>query len=129
MKKSKQNKLSNRITVRLTDDEYRQIDTAAKRLKISQAAVVRSLIFYVESDNDLLDKIDKKQPHNEVIIRGVDRTTVLKLIGELNRIGTNINQIAHKVNRDNHVPHETKKELKQTNKLLEKVLGVLGCHM
>ena len=129
MKKSKQNKLGNRITVRLTEDEYRQIDTAAKRLKISQAAVVRSLIFYVESDNDLLDKIDSKQSHDEVIIEGVDRATVLNLIRELNHVGNNINQIAHKVNRDNHIPHETKQELKNVNKLLEKVLGVLGCHM
>lgn len=129
MKKSKQNKLGNRITVRLTDDEYRQIDTAAKRLKISQAAVVRSLIFYVESDNDLLDKIDSKQSHDEVIIEGVDRATVLNLIRELNHVGNNINQIAHKVNRDNHVPHATKKELKNIQELLEKTLGVLGCHM
>lgn len=129
MKKTKQNKLDNRITVRLTDDEYRQIDTAAKRLKISQAAVVRSIVFYVESDHDLLDKIDSKQSHDELIIEGVDRATVLNLIRELNRIGTNINQIAHKVNRDNHIPHETKQELKNVNKLLEKVLGVLRCHM
>lgn len=128
MKKTKQNKLDNRITVRLTDDEYRQIDTAAKRLKISQAAVVRSIVFYVESDNDLLDKIDNKQK-KEVVIEGVDRATILNLIRELNHLGNNINQIAHKVNRDNHIPHETKQELKNVNKLLEKVLGILGCHM
>ena len=74
-----------------------------------------------------LDNLDKNTKKSA--IQGVDRATVLQLINEINRIGTNVNQVAHKANKFNNVPHETRSVLKQTINKLNQVLGVLGCHM
>lgn len=127
----KKNMLRKRITIRVSDTEYKQIDTVAKRLHMSQSAVVRAVLFQIEPKKNLFQKIDKQQhkSHNYVVIKGVNRNITLGLIASLNRIGNNINQIAHQANRDLRVPPETKKELEHTNKFLKTLLGVLGCHM
>ena len=124
-KKLDKDKHSHLVTVRLNDDEFEQVSALATRLNLSKSAIFRIAVFNSKTKAAWLKNLDRST--QKATIQGVDRATVLQLINEINRVGTNINQIAHKANKFNNVPHETRGMLKQTIKILDKVLGVLGC--
>lgn len=126
-KKLDKDKHSHLVTVRLNDDEFEQVSALATRLNLSKSAIFRFAVFNSKTKTRWLDNLDKNTKKSA--IQGVDRATVLQLINEINRIGTNVNQVAHKANKFNNVPRETRSVLKQTINKLDKVLGVLGCHM
>lgn len=115
----------NLVTIRLNDKEFEQVSALAKSTGLSKSAIFRFAVFNSKTKAAWLKNLDRGT--QKATIQGVDRATVLQLINEINRVGTNINQIAHKANKFNNVPHETRSMLRQTIKMLDKVLGVLGC--
>ncbi|WP_417282175.1 plasmid mobilization relaxosome protein MobC [Clostridium perfringens] len=60
-------------------------------------------------------------------IKNIDFTYLDNLIMEINRIGTNINQIARRVNESNNIYKSELKELKiYLEEINEKIYGMLG---
>lgn len=115
------------VTVRLTDNEFKQLSQVAEKTKLSKGAVIRFYVFKSETKADWLKHLDKDS-RKATAVRGVDRETLKNYINDFKKVGTNVNQIAHKANRDNRVPPETKAMLQDTIQKLNKVLGALGCH-
>lgn len=115
------------VTVRLTDNEFKQLSAVAKKTKLSKGAVIRFYVFKSETKADWLKHLDKDS-RKATAVRGVDRETLKNYINDFKKVGTNVNQLAHKANRDNRVPTETKAMLQETIHKLNKVLGALGCH-
>lgn len=116
-----------RVPVRLTNDEFQQVSQLAEKLHMSKAAVFRFGVFNSKAKARWLKNLDKR-PKEEFDVNDNNRQAILDLTAELNKIGTNVNQIAHKANRTDNVLPETKQVLKQTINELNKVLRVLGCH-
>lgn len=115
------------VTVRLTDNEFKQLSQVAEKTKLSKGAVIRFYVFKSETKADWLKHLDKDS-RKATAVRGIDRETLKNYINDFKKVGTNINQIAHKANKDNRVPPETKVMLRETIQKLNKVLGALGCH-
>lgn len=115
------------VTVRLTDNEFKQLSQVAEKTKLSKGAVIRFYVFKSETKADWLKHLDKDS-RKATAVRGVDRETLKNYINDFKKVGTNVNQIAHKANKDNRVPPETKAMLQETIQKLNKVLGALGCH-
>lgn len=126
-KKTDKEKHGNVVTVRLTDTEFQQLSKVAEKTKLSKGAVIRFYVFKSETKADWLKHLDKDS-RKATAVRGVDRETLKNYINDFKKVGTNVNQIAHKANRDNRVPPETKAMLQDTIQKLNKVLGALGCH-
>lgn len=67
-----------RVTVRLSEDEARQLARVANRYRLSESGAIRAAV-------DMLDGAPAPKAIN------VD---VLRLVGEVNAVGVNVNQIA-----------------------------------
>lgn len=68
-----------RVTVRLSDEESAQLARVAGRYRLSESGAIRAAV-------DLLDGAPAPKPVNR---------DVLRLTGEVNAVGVNVNQIAH----------------------------------
>ncbi len=67
-----------RVTVRLSDEESAQLARVAGRYRLSESGAIRAAV-------DLLDGAPAPKPVNR---------DVLRLVGEVNAVGVNVNQIA-----------------------------------
>lgn len=95
------------IKALFTKDEFEALEKAAKALKIEKSRLVRKLCFTGEASVEVLDKLEE-----------------LRL--ELNRIGNNINQIAHvlqlkKTTFTDDIKHHLDKELKDLREQIAKL--------
>lgn len=73
------------LQVRLTDAEFAQIEAMADRAELTPASFARSILLDAPAPRA------KRRP-------AVDTAQVAKMLGELGKIGSNINQIAHQIN-------------------------------
>lgn len=74
-----------RISIRVTDDEYKQVEDAAVAKGLTVVSYAREHVVSAPQTRS------RRRPH-------VDVAAFAKTYGELNRIGGNINQIARAVN-------------------------------
>ena len=79
-RKDKRDKHLHRVTVRFNDFEFDEISERAQEAKLPLAAYIRRQAFY----NDINIHYDLVQDPEEI----------RKLIGEIGKIGSNLNQIA-----------------------------------
>jgi len=88
------NKCTVRYEMRMPLDERESMEVVASRLNISVAEYLRQL--------------HKGQNLADLVSRNDNTKIQAKAVYELNRIGNNLNQIAHRLNTiDGHVPPET----------------------
>lgn len=95
---------SREIKFRVTDSEYMLIK---ERMKASDASSMNQYILKAAIDGYIIN---------------VDYSDFKKLIYEINKIGTNINQIAHKVNSQNQIYKTDIDELKDKMELIWKLI-------
>ena len=67
-----------RVTVRLSDEESAQLARVAGRYRLSESVAIRAAV-------DMLDSAPAPKPVNR---------DVLRLVGEVNAVGVNVNQLA-----------------------------------
>ncbi len=95
-----------KFTVRLTEREHKQLKEKATKCSLKMEPYVRKLIEGSEV---------KARPPNEYVT----------LIREVNAIGNNINQIAHKANAENHISQDEINEVKKyQSELIHLVKGM-----
>ena len=73
------------LQVRLSDAEFAEIEAMADRAELTPASYARSVLLNAPAPRA------KRRP-------AVDTVQVAKLLGEVGKIGSNINQIAHQLN-------------------------------
>ena len=73
------------LQVRLSDSEFAEIEEMADRAELAPASYARSILLDTPAPRA------KRRP-------AVDTVQVAKLLGEVGKIGSNINQIAHQLN-------------------------------
>ncbi|WP_407919469.1 plasmid mobilization protein [Christensenella timonensis] len=80
---------------RLTTNEYLQLKRAARRTGLSMAAYIRKCCLTDE----------------RVVV--IDRKVIGSIYAELNKIGSNVNQIAHIANSDKKIPAHSIRRIEQ----------------
>lgn len=90
---------NHRITVRLTDDMYDVVLQDAKRAHLSLAEYVRQLI------------LNRKIKYAPQVIH--DDSSLLQELRKLNKLGTNMNQIARYLNEGGTMTNPLAKELRE----------------
>jgi len=78
------------VTVRLTKDERATLDTLASRSGLAAGAFMRAAAF-----GDTGPRAQRRPPADHQVLR--------RILGELGRIGNNINQIARRLNADQQI--------------------------
>lgn len=73
------------LQVRLSDSEFSEIEDMADRAELTPASYARSILLNAPAPRA------KRRP-------AVDTVQVAKLLGELGKVGSNINQIAYQMN-------------------------------
>jgi hypothetical protein len=73
------------LQVRLTDAEFAEIEAMADRAELTPASYARLILLDTPAPRA------KRRP-------AVDTMQVAKLLGEIGKVGSNINQIAHQMN-------------------------------
>jgi len=86
----------------LTENEYRTLQQNAQKCGLSRSAYLKRLI---------LNKPVKARPTKDI----------QKLIGEINKIGSNVNQIARSVNAGIAAPEDAKRGLFLLEQVYEKL--------
>jgi hypothetical protein len=76
---------NNLISIRLTENEYHSVASLAQAAELANADYVRSVVL-------------TKRPIRAFRRSSVDQILLAKALGELGKIGSNINQIAHVMN-------------------------------
>jgi len=104
------------ITLRLTDIQYEMLTEAAINAHLPRTEYVRLLI------------TDKKPViHQEVVF---DSEELLHVLGDMGKIGSNLNQIAHHLNGGNAFDQQLKSEVLQAviaiNKIRDMVRALAG---
>lgn len=94
------------MKLRLSPDEYEQVKTTAELCGITQAEYLRSMVLggQLKPVIHLSCSIDQLQP----------------LVTALNRIGNNLNQIAHHLNSGNTLEEDALTSIKEMQKTLWK---------
>ena len=100
------NKKENVIAVRLTDEQITKIEKLAEELGLKRSETFRKII----------DNIDEEKIINEL---KKHTETYRDVAFEMSRIGSNINQIARKLNKNEYLTDEDRELLKQ---LIEKII-------
>ena len=87
------------ITIRLTDELLEAITNDAKAAHLPRTEYIRSLI-------------TGKTPviHQDVVF---DSDKLLKVLGDMGKVGSNLNQIAHHLNGGGYFSESLEKEIKQ----------------
>lgn len=93
-----------KITVRVTDYEYQQI---MERMKKSGSSSLSEYIIDAATNGFLIN---------------VDYSDIKALAYEINRIGNNINQIAHKINAEGSIYKGEIKEVQENVELIWKMI-------
>lgn len=125
--KPKINKLTSWVTVRLTDDEFEKISELSEATGLSKSSIFRLTIFDEALRAEWVDKLDQFTTAKSPVANKADTKEVENLITAVNRVGVNVNQLAHQANKDKRVPLRTKQVLLDTINELDKVLEALGC--
>ncbi len=73
------------LQVRLTDAEFAQIEAMADRAELTPASLARLILLDAPAPRA------KRRP-------AVNTTQVAKMLGELGKVGSNLNQLTHKAN-------------------------------
>lgn len=73
------------LQVRLSESEFAEIEAMADRVELAPASYARSILLDTPAPRA------KRRP-------AVDTVRVAKLLGEIGKIGSNVNQIAHQLN-------------------------------
>lgn len=126
-KDPKINKLTKWVTVRMTEPEFTKITELSEATGLSKSDIFRLPVFDSVVRAEWVDKLDQYKIKKSDEIKNADTEKVNDLITAVNRIGTNVNQIAHQANKNKNVPHSTLKVLNETNKKLDTILEALGC--
>lgn len=92
------------LNIRVTDYEYQLIQ---ERMKQSGCATLREFLVEAAQNGFLIN---------------VDYSDIKDLTYEINRIGNNINQIAHKINSENAIYRNDIEEVQDKVELIWKVL-------
>ncbi len=105
MKKREEYRLRERqLNIRVTDYEYQLIK---ERMKASRSATLREFLVDVATNGFLIN---------------VDYSDIKALAYEINRIGNNINQIAHKINSEGSVYKKQIEEVQEDVSMIWKLL-------
>ncbi|HEY8126600.1 MAG TPA: plasmid mobilization relaxosome protein MobC, partial [Methylocystis sp.] len=80
-----------RIAVRLTDDDHSFLEQTAKDAGLSVGAFLRTIALGTAGARAV------KRPH-------IERAALAKLLGEIGKLGSNVNQIARWANTDRAAP-------------------------
>jgi hypothetical protein len=73
------------LTIRLSDEEYAAIDQAAERAGLVVGSYARSVLLGAPAPRQV-----RRPP--------VERRELVRLLGELGKVGSNLNQLAHMAN-------------------------------
>lgn len=73
------------LQVRLTPDELAEIEAQAERMELTPASFARSVLLSAPAPRA------RRRP-------AVQRQEVARLLGELGKVGSNLNQLAHRLN-------------------------------
>ena len=79
------------VCIRFSDQEYEHMNTLIKETGLSRESFIRSLI-------------------GGIVLKPLPKKEMLEIIGQLRRIGNNINQISASANRSGHIDSELFKE-------------------
>ena len=104
MKKEKNRLRDRQLNIRVTDYEYQLIK---ERMEKSGSCSLREFIVEAATNGFLIN---------------VDYSDLKSLTYEINKIGTNINQIAHKINAENVVYKSQMEEIQEDINLIWKML-------
>lgn len=105
------------LSVRLDTAEREHVEKESERYGISKSCFIRRLI-----EKDITDS-------KKIFLSREERLALKMLSNELNRIGTNINQIVHRNNMGYYSDEEKHfliGYLKQSEKILEKIQSMKG---
>mgnify|MGYP000900399662 FL=1 len=93
-KKSETRQRKDRVTVRLTEDERRLLEAAAEEAGLSIGAFIRARAL-----GDAGERFKKRPP--------ADRAELTRLLAQLGKVGSNLNQMARRINSGERVgiPH------------------------
>lgn len=107
------------ITVRLTPDERAAIDDLSMRKGLSVGAFMRAAALHSIYGGDPGPRARPRVP--------VDAKLLRRLLGEVGRVGNNLNQIARRLNADEAVePRELRAALAAQDELRAVILTALG---
>lgn len=104
MKKEKNRLRDKQLNIRVTDYEYQLIK---ERMEKSGSCSFREFIVEAATKGYIIE---------------VDYSDLKELAYEINKIGTNINQIAHKINAENAVYKSQMEEIQEDINLIWKML-------
>lgn len=102
MKKTKRKDLPNKsrkVTLRFTADEYSNIKDCSKQAQLTVSEYIRRCV------------TNREIPDYHTIIH--DETEILKELHNINKVGSNLNQIAHYFNSNGLLNTDIAKELKE----------------
>lgn len=128
-KDPKINKLTKWVTVRMTEPEFTKISELSEATGLSKSDIFRLPVFDSVVRAEWVDKLDQYKIKKSDVANNADSQLVSNLIREVDRVGVNVNQLAHKANKNNNLPHETRKVLRETNQKLDEILEALGCRI
>ncbi len=72
------------LNIRITDDVYERLEVISKQTKVSRSAYIRNIV-------------------NGLILQPIPTKEMLEIIGQLRRIGNNINQISIVANKTGNI--------------------------
>lgn len=91
MPKSEARQRKDRVTIRLTEEERRSLEEGAEAMGLSIGAFIRKRAL-----GDPGERFRKRPP--------ADRQELTRLLGELGKVGGNLNQIARRINSGDQPP-------------------------
>ena len=98
----------NRITIRLTDEELKKLEKLSSYSNLTKSEFLRELLNSVD-EKEIITELAKKQEEYS------------KIKSYLSNIGTNVNQIARKLNMNECLTDEDKFLLEEIIRKIEKV--------
>ncbi len=102
------------LTIRLSVGERAKIDTDAERAGLMSGSYARRVLLGAE-------------PPRQMRRPAVERTLLARLLGELGRVGSNLNQLAREVNRGDSVDRiGLAEDLRDLRRLRDAILQALG---
>lgn len=115
-KRSEKRERQEAIRLRVNEAEKADIQARAEKAGLSVSGYLRTLAFGLDTPQP---RAAKRPP--------VEKATLAKLLGEFGKIGSNLNQIAHRLNQGRDLEpaflSEICAELRETNRALLEALG------
>ncbi|MEI9994657.1 MAG: plasmid mobilization relaxosome protein MobC [Rhizomicrobium sp.] len=105
---------SSHITIRLTEDERAAVNAAAEDAGLTPGSYVRQVVLGAP-----VPRQGKRRP--------TEKTELVRLLGEVGKIGSNLNQLAHRANSGDAVKaQEVETALAGLHKMRASLLKALG---